>query len=76
MTSVDGGLDATELYSECDQSGIQMPLNVHMSGKKTPCDGSCITQYVDDWMSSVPSGKWANWMVRPILETVHPRKLR
>lgn len=71
MTSVEGGLDVTELYSDCDQRGIQMPINVLMAGKKTPCDGSCITQYVDNWMNSVPSGKWANWMVTLILVTVN-----
>ncbi|XP_045209574.2 alpha-glucosidase-like [Mercenaria mercenaria] len=62
MTSIDGGLDVTELYSDCDKSGIQMPLNDGLLEKHSPCDGNCIVKYVDGWMNKVPSGKWANWM--------------
>lgn len=62
MSSIDGGLEVTELYSDCDRSGIQMPLNDRFLDKKNPCDGKCVVQYVDGWMNQVPSGKWANWM--------------
>jgi hypothetical protein len=64
MSSIDGGLEVTELYSDCDRSGIQMPLNDRFLDKKNPCDGKCVVQYVDGWMNQVPSGKWANWMVK------------
>lgn len=66
MTSTEGSLDAAELYSDCDRSGIQMPLNDALLRMSSPCNGMCITKYVDGWMNKVPSGKWANWVVCPI----------
>lgn len=62
MTNIEGDLDAVELYSECDKSGIQMPLNNGLLKQRNHCDGNCITKYVDGWMNKIPSGKWANWM--------------
>jgi len=62
MTGLDGGLDAEELYGDCDRSGVQMPLNTGAATLGMSCDGACIRSYVDDWMSQLTSGRWANWV--------------
>ncbi|WAR05031.1 MALT-like protein [Mya arenaria] len=60
MADIDGGMDVTRMYSYCDRSGVQMPLNVLQSNND--CRGTCLRTYVDMWMEATPSGKWASWM--------------
>lgn len=63
MADIDGGLDATRVYSSCARSGVQMPLNRKSFSLGRSCGGDCIAEYVDSWMGSVPEGKWPNWVV-------------
>lgn len=63
MTGLEGGLDAKELYGTCVRAGVQLPLNSMFTTKRYPCDGSCIQQYVDDWMANMSEAGWANWVV-------------
>ncbi|KAH3705063.1 hypothetical protein DPMN_080127 [Dreissena polymorpha] len=62
LTNVDGALDISRIYSFCDRSGVQMPLNTGFL-TTTSCNGACVTKLVSDWMGKTPSGKWATWMV-------------
>ncbi|XP_052254357.1 alpha-glucosidase-like isoform X1 [Dreissena polymorpha] len=61
LTNVDGALDISRIYSFCDRSGVQMPLNTGFL-TTTSCNGACVTKLVSDWMGKTPSGKWATWM--------------
>ena len=63
MSGLEGGLDAKEMYGTCERAGVQMPLNSLFAAKSYPCDGGCISDYIHQWLSSMPSNGWANWMV-------------
>lgn len=63
MADIEGGIDPSRLYADCDMSGVQMPLNRKSVDLTPQSNGVSIRQYVNDWMDSTPSGKWANWVV-------------
>jgi len=67
MANIDGGLDVSRMYSYCDRTGIQMPLNIWPQQTGAGCAGDCLISFVDQWMDKTPSGKWANWMVGGVL---------
>ncbi|KAK3105977.1 hypothetical protein FSP39_009976, partial [Pinctada imbricata] len=52
-----------ELYGYFKQDGVDLSLNRMFRDNNYPCDGACVRQYVNQWMTNLPTSRWANWVV-------------
>ncbi|KAK3607837.1 hypothetical protein CHS0354_031339 [Potamilus streckersoni] len=50
-------------YYGTGRDGVHLSLNQFFLEINTSCDGNCISEHVNNWMSRLPDGKWSNWIV-------------
>ncbi|KAL5009721.1 hypothetical protein ScPMuIL_012026 [Solemya velum] len=61
--SIGGVTHTMDYYGHFGRDGIQIPINKFLFAQSGSCDGTCVRNYVHTWMSNLPKGKWANWMM-------------
>ncbi|KAL3837297.1 hypothetical protein ACJMK2_022664 [Sinanodonta woodiana] len=49
-------------YYGTGRDGVHLSLNQMFLEINTSCDGTCISEHVNNWMTHLPDGKWSNWM--------------
>lgn len=52
-----------KFYKYNGKKGADMPFNMGLTNLKDGCDGKCVRDLVNSWMSNMPNDQWANWVV-------------
>ena len=55
--------DTQHFYEYNGRKGADMPSNMNLINLDRNCDALCIHDLIENWMSTMPEGRWANWVV-------------
>lgn len=55
--------EATDISVKYYESGADMPLNMLLIGATPDCYAACYKALINEWFSTMPDGKWPNFVV-------------
>lgn len=55
--------ETQNFYEYKGRKGADMPSNMNLINLEKDCSAHCVHDLVENWMSTMPEGRWANWVL-------------